>query len=309
MMMMMMMIRPSALNLELTSVLPYAADLSDTELATRKTELYNLISEVLRRYPFLCYFQGYHDICQVLLLVLTPKTRASAMARLSVLRIRDFMLPNLKPTTEQLRLLPDILRKADSELWKHVVSIEPFYALAGTLTMYAHNIEAYSEIARLFDILLAREPVFSIYMFAQIVVDRREEVFEIDEPDLLQVVLSRVPPKMNLDGLIERSMVLFEKYPPETLRSWKRISSSSALKTAHDVQQASQQSMEEGEECFQKQSKELQWAELKDRVKMALWASRKPARTIGLAIAVGVAAYYIRRNPHLVHYIMSYFTR
>ncbi|TQS33121.1 hypothetical protein Golomagni_06545, partial [Golovinomyces magnicellulatus] len=235
----------------------YPHDLTDTELATRKTELSNLISEVLRRYPFLCYFQGFHDICQVLLLALAPKLRASAVARLSVLRIRDFMLPNLGPTTAQLRLLPDILCKADAELWKHVVSIEPFYALAGTLTMYAHNIEAYNEIARLFDILLAQEPVFSIYMFAQIVVDRREEIFEIDEPDLLQVVLSRVPPKMNLDGLISRSTELFEKYPPETLRSWRQISSSSALKTAHDVKQAAQQTMAEGEEHFVKQSKEL----------------------------------------------------
>lgn len=219
------------------------------------------------------------------------------------------MLPTLGPTTAQLRLLPDILGKADPELWKHVVSIEPFYALAGTLTMYAHNIEAYNEISRLFDVLLAREPVFSIYMFAQIVVDRREEIFEVDEPDLLQVVLSRVPPKMNLDGLISRSVDLFDRFPPETLRSWRRISSASALKTAHDVQLAAHQTMEEGEQYFEKQAKELKWIELQDRIKMTIWAYRRPAKSIGLAIAVGLAAYYVRRNPHLVHYIMSFFNR
>ena len=110
-------------------------DQSEAELSLRKSELSSLIKEVLRRYPYLCYFQGYHDISQVLLLVLAPECRARVLARLSVLRIRDFMLPSFGPTTAQLRLLPDILHAADPKLRRHLACVEPFYALDGTLTI------------------------------------------------------------------------------------------------------------------------------------------------------------------------------
>lgn len=283
-------------------------DQSEAELTQHKSELSALINEVLRRYPYLCYFQGYHDICQVFLLVLHPAWRAQVVARLSILRIRDFMLPSFGPTTTQLRLLPDILAKADPKLRRHVADVEPFYALAGTLTMYSHNIEGYRDIARLFDVLLAREPVFSIYMFAQIILDRRDEIFEYDEPDMLHVILGRVPPKMNLDELIVNSAKLFDQYPPETLPSWSQISSSSVLKTARNVEACSKQSLEEAEQYFQRQVKELQWVELYDKVKLTLWTYRRPAKALGVAVAVGVAAIYIRRNPSLMNHISAFFS-
>ncbi|KAL7915614.1 rab-GTPase-TBC domain-containing protein [Trichoderma velutinum] len=289
------------------SFVHYPIDQSEPELHKRKQELSDLIVEVLRRYPYLCYFQGYHDICQVFLLVLEPAFRAPLVARLSILRIRDFMLPSLSATTAQLRLLPDILARADPELRRHLSSIEPFYALAGTLTMYAHNIERYRDIARLFDVILAREPTFSIYLFAQIVIDRRDEIFEIDEPDMLQVILGRVPPELDLDDLIKKSVDLFVRHPPETLRSWYQISASSALKTCRDVDDSTRQTLEDGHHYFEKQVKEIQWQELRIGVRRKMWMYRRPVKFIGAAIMVGVVAFYLRRNPTLVQYIWSLF--
>ncbi|KAF4465209.1 TBC domain-containing [Fusarium albosuccineum] len=291
------------------SFIYYPNNLSEAELSLRKSELSSLITEVLRRYPYLCYFQGYHDISQVLLLVLAPAWRARVLARLSVLRIRDFMLPSFGPTTAQLRLLPDILHAADPKLRRHLAGIEPFYALAGTLTMYAHNIERYRDIARLFDVFLAREPVFSVYVFAQIILDRRQEIFEIDEPDMLHVILGKVPSKMDLDELIAKAAQLFENHPPETLQYWRRISGASALKTARDVEACAKQTLEEGSGLFEKQVKELEWAEMQDRFKLALWSYRRPAKAIGAALMVGALAFYIRRNPFIVHHITTFFSR
>lgn len=218
------------------------------------------------------------------------------------------MLPSLGPTTAQLRLLPDLLAKADPKLRQHLAGIEPFYALAGILTMYSHNIEGYRDIARLFDVLLAREPAFSIYLFAQIILDRRDEFFEFDEPDMLHVILGKVPAKMNLDEVIVKSSKLFQQYPPETLPYWNQISSSSALKTATDVEACSKQTLDEAEVYFQKQAKELQWVEFQDKVKWTLWTYRKPAKAIGAAVAVGVVAIYLRRNPTLVYHISALFS-
>ncbi|KAF6843102.1 GTPase-activating protein gyp10 [Colletotrichum musicola] len=272
---------------------------SDAELEKNKNELFELITEVLRRYPYLCYFQGYHDICQVFLLVLEPPWRTRLVSRLSVLRIRDFMLTNLEPTVVQLRLIPDILDAADPKLKRHLSGTEPFYALAGTLTMYAHDIQAYGDIARLFDILLTREPAFSVYMFAQIVLNRRDELFENDEddPSMLHLLLSKVPQKMDLEALIASATVLYEKYPPDALPAWRGISKASSLKTARSVEGCAKQTLEEGHAYFQKQLAELRALERRQMILKTLWVYRRGATTAGLAFAVGLVAIYLRRNP------------
>ena len=146
-------------------------------------------------------------------------------------------------------------------------------------------------------------------MFAQIILDRRDEIFEIDEPDMLHVILGKVPTKMDLDALIIKSAALFERYPPETLSYWRQISKFSSLKTARDIEASTKQTMEEGAELFDKQVDEIHWQEIGDRIKLALWRYRRPARTVGMALVVGALAFYLRRNPTLVHRMASFFAR
>lgn len=209
------------------------------------------------------------------------------------------MLPTLAPAISQLRLIPDILNAVDPALCRHLSQTEPFFALSGTLTMYAHDIQSYNSIARLFDALLAREQIFSVYMFAQIVLNRREELFDTpdSEPEMLHSILSKLPQPLDLDKLIADTATLFEKHPPESLRSWRRISSSSVLKTARDVTVCSKQTLEDGHRFFEKQLKEMKWAESRERIFKQMWAYRKPARGIALAVLIGLAAVYIRKTP------------
>ena len=143
-------------------------DESDKRIDARKQELSNVITETLRRHPLLCYFQGYHDIVQVLLLVLGAEAAPAAAARLSLLRIRDFMLPTMAGALSHLQLLPAILKAADAELYHHLSQSQPFFALPAILTLYAHDIEEYGVIARLFDFLLANEAAVPVYLFATV---------------------------------------------------------------------------------------------------------------------------------------------
>jgi hypothetical protein len=142
------------------------SDEADEKREARKRELSHVIVTVLRGHPMLHYFQGYHDIVQVFLLVLGSNTAINAVSRLSMLRIRDFMLPTMTGTEPHLHLLPAILYAADPTLALHISQTQPFFALPATLTLYAHEIEEYGQIARLFDFLLATEAVMSIYLFA-----------------------------------------------------------------------------------------------------------------------------------------------
>jgi len=280
------------------SFIYYPEDQSSKEISRRKEELSDLITEVLRRHPYLCYFQGYHDICQVFLLVLDPGSRAPAVARLSALRIRDFMLPTLAPALAQLRLIPAILYAVDPMLCSHLSQTQPFFALSGTLTMYAHDIQEYGDIARLFDAFLARETVFSVYMFAQIALQRSEELFETpaDEPEMLHSILSKLPKPLDLEALITNTVKLFKQHPPESLRGWRSISSFSVLKTARWPDQVEKQTLSDGETYFMRQVKELKCAEQREQVLNMIWRYRRPAGAIGLSILISVLSFWLRKS-------------
>lgn len=280
------------------SFIYYPSDQTSKQILHRKEELSALIVEVLRRQPYLCYFQGYHDICQVFLLVLEQRDRAAAVARLSTLRIRDFMLPTLAPALAQLRLIPAVLYAVDPKLCAHLSQTQPFFALSGTLTMYAHDIQEYGDIARLFDVFLAREAVFSVYMFAQIVLQRSEELFETpaDEPEMLHSILSKLPKPLDLETLIANTVKLIERHPPGSLRPWRSISEYSVLKTSLFPDQTAKQTLEDGELYFKRQVKELRWAEQREKILTTIWKYRKPAGTIGLAVLVGVLSFWLRKS-------------
>lgn len=281
----------------------HSSDESELARADQIKLLSNLIVSVLRRHRYLHYFQGFHDISQVLFLVLPPALQAPAVSRLAILRIRDFMLPNLDAAIAQLRLIPAILRAADPNLWAHLSQTEPFFALSGTLTMYAHDIQSLGEITRLFDVLLAREPVFSVYMFAQIVLNRRAELFEIPptEPEMLHSVLSKLPRPLDLEALIAATARLCDNYPPEMLGgAWTRgISENSVLKTARSTKEAAGQSESVGRYHFFQHVAELERQKRRQEVVKMLWSYRRPAGAAGFAILFGVLAYWMRRSTLL----------
>jgi hypothetical protein len=286
------------------------------QLDVRKKQLSDVIVEVLRRHPFLCYFQGFHDIVQVILLVLGPAHSTAAVRRLSILRIRDFMLPNISGAISHLHLLPAILFAADPVLYKHLPS-NTFFAISAILTLYAHDIQEYSDIARLFDFLLAREAVTSIYLFAAIVLSRKDELLELDpeeEKDMLHFKLSKLPKPLDLEALIAHATSLFEAHPPEKLpmRAWHRISKNSVLKTTRDPTALSRQCFNDGRIWFEGQAEEIRRQQAREvlfkKVKTGLRKYRRPAM-LGVTVAVGVLAWWLGRSRGVERFWFPVFGR
>lgn len=282
----------------------YPLDQSSSDLIQRKNELFDLITSVLRRHPYLSYFQGYHDICQVFMLVLKPESHVVSLTRLSLLRIRDFMLPTFSHALAQLQLIPSIIQKVNPKLWNHLSATQPFFALSGTLTMFSHDIPDYNKIARLFDVLLAREAVFSIYLFAQIVLQQSDELFKTpsDEPEILHSILSKLPDPLGVETLIKNTVNLFEKHPPESLREWRLISSNSVLKTTRWSDPTLNQSLDDGQKFFFRQVRELEWAEKRRLILKAIHKYWKPALTVSLPIVLGFLFYCWRKSFELGNY-------
>lgn len=283
------------------SFIYYPKNESERQLDRRKRELSSVIIEVLREHPMLSYFQGFHDIVQVFLLVLGVDQAPNAVAHISLLRIRDFMLPSLSASLAHLNLLPTILYAVDRKLCLHLSQTQPFFALAATLTLYAHDIQEYSDIARLFDFLIAQPAVVSIYFFAVIILSRRDELFEIpaDEPEMLHSVLSKLPKPLNLEALISRTMTLFEEHPPENLpsRAWSKISVYSVLKTTR--KSFRNQTLKDGEDLFEHQALQLRREQMRKHAMATIWKHRRPASRIGLAFLVGILSIWLSRRAGL----------
>ena len=271
-----------------------------------KPQLSDLIVSVLRTHPSLGYFQGYHDITGVLLLVLGPKVATEAVSRLSLLRIRDFMGSNLDGAITHLQLIPYILQAADRELAQHLQLLsQPFYALSATLTLYAHEIEEYGVIARLFDFLIAGEAVTSVYLFCEIIRMRRAQLLEIEphDSDMLYFALSKLPKPLDFEVLISSTLALMKKHPPESLGrhlAWFYVPTTSVLKTTRDPVKVATQTLEQGEAWLAQHEREMKrrnkWKARFKYTKTLAWKYRSPALLSLAAVAVGVLSVWLGRN-------------
>lgn len=216
------------------------------------------------------------------------------------------MLSSLEPALAQLELLRPILRAADPVLYDHLPKSQPSFALAGTITMFAHNIQDYKDITRLFDFFLARHAVMPIYLFAAVVLSKRDELLEIDQDDedILYVMLGRLPQPFDVEFHIARTVELYERLPPACLNSWEwwRISSSSVLKSSATSDSLRRLTLEDGEMFLAQQERDLRRQQALRRaaknveyLKLRLWFYRRYG-AVSLAVLVGVYAIWLGRN-------------
>lgn len=122
---------------------------------------------------------------------------------------------------------------------------------------------------------------------------------------MLYSVLCKLPQRLDLDRLILDAVILQEKQPPESLRSWRKISRYSVLKTARSAAQAASQASDGGIALFRKQAAQLRLSEIRQNTYKVMSKYRRPASTVGLAIFVGLLSWWMRRNG-MVNWLNGY---
>ncbi|KZV91346.1 hypothetical protein EXIGLDRAFT_719411 [Exidia glandulosa HHB12029] len=171
--------------------------------AERKDELKHDLNDVIvslfRKRPKLHYFQGYHDIVSVLFLTLPSEVLIPAVEKMSLHRVRDSMGNGLEPMIGQLRIMKRLLRLADPELAAMVESTTPlpYYALSNLLTLFSHDVPTLPLIQHVFDYLLCRPPLASIYLGVAVIMSHSNSVrklVEEGEEGMLHAVLTSFPP-------------------------------------------------------------------------------------------------------------------
>lgn len=185
-----------------------------------QSQLTEIILWVLIRNPELNYYQGFHDICVTFLLICGVKSSKLMLDRLSTHHLRDFMDRTMDSTRHILNYLNPIIDKVNEELacFMEKAEVGTIFALSWLITWYGHVLSNPKSVRRLYDLFLSSHPLMPIYLAAQIVIYRSDEVLSstCDMPTIHHL-LSNIPSNLPLEDIISKAVLLYELYPPQSL--------------------------------------------------------------------------------------------
>lgn len=207
----------------------FATILSTSDINSLKKILSNLIIKVLRKYPSLNYYQGYHDIASIILLVcykanhnelieedINQDLAFKLLEKLTILHLRDFMVTDINLSVDHLRLIPAIIESIDEQLFKLIKQTSSSYQtlnghfdykffqpLSSILTFYSHDLTNLSHILHIWDMVLSHNTVLiNVYIYVSSIIalkpkiwdalnlDPEQEEFTSIDSDLVHTYLS-----------------------------------------------------------------------------------------------------------------------
>uniref|UniRef100_A0A6B2LBQ4 Rab-GAP TBC domain-containing protein n=1 Tax=Arcella intermedia TaxID=1963864 RepID=A0A6B2LBQ4_9EUKA len=195
------------------------------QLQPKRKELSVLLHNIFVNNPDFNYYQGYHDIASVLLILFgSPESAYGPLETLSRHHIRDFLTPNFDPVIHLLQQLYPILLKTDPEVHTHLqeAKIEPFFALGWVITWFGHVIDSVPVVSGIWDFLLVSHPSAIIYVAASVIIERRAQLLKIQpESSAIHTFLSKVPPELPFPAILKRAKQMMQKWPPGDTKSDK----------------------------------------------------------------------------------------
>lgn len=185
---------------------------SKADVEALKKTLLNLIIKMLRRYPCLNYYQGYHDIASVVLLVCSlPKSSSFAVDEerafhiledLTLLHLRDFMISDINLSINHLRLVPALLEECNPEMFELVKRTSNSYSSSGgmsyeydfyqglssIITLFSHDTTNMHQLLLVWDFIISCGSVLSsVYIYVALMTFHKQRIFNelsITENDL-----------------------------------------------------------------------------------------------------------------------------
>jgi len=224
------------------------------EKTTRQIELSNVIMYSLKDHSYLHYYQGYHDICSLLLLVLGEDIAKPCAEILALYWLREYMKETLEPTLEVMSLLYPILKHADPKIYKLVYNnmVPPYFSISWVITWCIHDLRDTNEMERIFDFFISNNPIMPIYFAAAVILAQKEQLYKRfpqilnenaernveDENDpetsmpnfsVVHQFLTNLLPiatqtkDVTVDGAVELAWNLYEQYPLSFLMKKEKI--------------------------------------------------------------------------------------
>lgn len=210
------------------------------------------VGTVLSANQELSYYQGFHDIS-----IHSHSTKQ--LENLALQQLRDFMTPNLFPTMQILRLVPELLQAcAPKGIGKHFKptsaekasvgqsrKLSGYFALAPIVTLFSHDCQDSRVIVPIIRTVLKEGLSYVIYLYVALVLVRqdvlREKLGASPEEDEVDMALQGLGATLSFDNFADldrQARRLRSRYPIRSLPSYGSISRYSVLKTGKVVKRS-----------------------------------------------------------------------
>ncbi|XP_075151665.1 TBC1 domain family member 20 [Haematobia irritans] len=174
-----------------------------------------LILRVINKYPYLRYYQGYHDVAVTFLLVVGEEVAFAVMEELSTTHFCECMQETMDSTQKRLMFIWPIVNFENSALFQFLQrsSVGTLFALPWYLTWFGHSLNSYKSVVRLYDYFLA-SPIYSPIFVTAAIILYREQAILAEDCDMASIhcLLSKLPDDMPIEDLLKTSSNLYDKY-------------------------------------------------------------------------------------------------
>lgn len=209
----------------------FPPNISDGHRRVLQDELTPLIVRVLWEDDSYNYYQGFHDVCLTALLVMGDSAKALPLCRALAARgpFGAYLTGTLEQTAlAEIQLVYVLLKQTDPELeyYSRRAQLGSLFALSWPLTWFAHSLDSYESVVRLYDFFLAslgssrEDHLAPVYLAASLVLYRSADVLANCECDMAPIhsLLTKIPEKIPLEALIADVQDLQLQFPPDQLR-------------------------------------------------------------------------------------------
>lgn len=178
-----------------------------------------IINAIFTMNPELNYYQGFHEICSVLMLNTNDTIAFGLASILGSAHINDALAPNLTQSMAHCEVIFAVLQVVDQELYDVIMSSDsqPHFAIGWILTWFAHDIEDFELISRIYDACIASHPLFPAYLAAALIEQAKPMLTEVEcEFSEMYKALRDIPQSADFERAIHRADELISSvYPPE----------------------------------------------------------------------------------------------
>eukprot|EP00698_Gefionella_okellyi_P022513 TRINITY_DN7478_c0_g1_i1.p1 TRINITY_DN7478_c0_g1~~TRINITY_DN7478_c0_g1_i1.p1 ORF type:complete len:398 (-),score=64.83 TRINITY_DN7478_c0_g1_i1:149-1342(-) len=198
----------------------FTAGISEEARLVKREALSRIINAILCKHSELHYFQGFHDIASVFLLVAGEDEAFPMVQRISLDHMRDSFNTTFESIQNVLKLVFPLIKAFDPPVYDFInkSEVDPAFALPWVLTWFAHHFDSFATVCRVYDFLLASHPLMHVYMSVASVLQRRDGLLAGDcEYAAVHCYLHDLPQNVDIEALITDAQGLMATLPPDEL--------------------------------------------------------------------------------------------
>jgi hypothetical protein len=191
----------------------------------RALQLTKVITRIVSEDTNLHYFQGFHDICSVFLLVAGETLGYRLIHRFVYTYCRDAMRPTFDLTSSLMSLIPLLIRSVDVPLYEKLLALQqevrssqmPMFALSWVITYFAHVVPCFEQVTRIFDFCLGTHPLSILYLSAALILKHRNAIFTMHDMPEIHSLFSCILASTDWDDTCLSAQALLTTLPPQQL--------------------------------------------------------------------------------------------